>query len=72
MIDIGWVGVDLESLVDDRVWCVDVDLSCFDPCPSRACGRVSCLRTHLAYWTVHVGMHKLGVVLVHDFLVNQS
>lgn len=71
MIDIGRIGIDLEPLVDDRVWCVNIDLSCPDACSSRARGRVSCLRAHVAYWTVHVGMNKLGVVLIHDLLVYQ-
>lgn len=72
MIDIGWVRIDLESLVDDCVRCVDVNLSCPDSCSSRARGRVSCLRTNVAHWTIHVGMDEFGVVLVHDFLVDQG
>ena len=71
MVDVGRVGIDLEPLVDNGVWCVDVDLSCPDSSASRACSRVSCLSAHVAHRSVHVGVDKLCVVLVHDFLVDQ-
>lgn len=69
---VGWIWVDLETLVDDSVWCVDVDLSCSDSGSSRARGRVSCLRADIAHRAVHVGVDELGVVLVHDFLVDKG
>lgn len=72
MTGVGWVGVDLEPLVDDSVWCVNVDLSCSDPCSSRARGRVSCLCTDIAHRAIHVGVDELGVIFVHDFLVDQG
>ena len=71
MTGVAWVGIDLESLVDDGVWCVNIDFSCSVSQPSRACGRVSCLCTDVSDWAVHVGMHEFGVILVHDFLVDE-
>ena len=66
---IAWVRVDLESSVKNDCRCIYID---FANSLVDGARREVCLDPYIPDRLVDVWMHKLGVVFVHDFFVDDA